>query len=236
MPTLVHDCPRCGATRTTFDVLAAIDVERRYSNASWQSNHEVFGVCRNCHVGTIFILMLTEYDLVNRGWSNELWSESIGLNDLFEVVRFVSLVDKSSHPCPDFAPEKVKNAFDEGAACMAIGCNNAAVSMFRLAIDLATKNLLPEDGVDGGPNAAQRKKLYNRIEWLHEKRIIGDDLLELASCVREDGNDGVHDGSLTEADGTDNLEFCEALLRRLFTEPARIEQAKLRREARRADG
>lgn len=235
MPTLVHDCPRCGAAKSTFDVLAAIDVERRYYSAAWQSNHEIYGVCRHCHVGTALVLKLTEYDFVNRGWPQDFWKSARALNDYFEVVSYIAIKDFNAVKCPDFVPENIKNAFDEGASCLVVAAHNAACAMFRLSIDLATKGLLPSTDDAGGPTAKQKSVLFHRIEWLAEKGLIGKDLLELASCVREDGNDGVHDGTLTIDDALDNLDFTEALLRRLFTESARVNIARSRRETRRQD-
>lgn len=235
MPTLVYDCSRCGAAKSTFDVLAAIDIKRRNFGPTWQSYHETYGVCRHCHVGTTFVLQLTEYDFVNRGWPQDFWQSARALNDFFKVISFIAIKDFNAVKCPDFVPENIKTAFDEGASCLVVAAYNAACAMFRLSIDLATKDLLPSIEDAGGPTARQRNKLFYRIEWLAEKDLIGNDLLELASCVREDGNDGVHDGTLTEDDALDNLEFTEALLRRLFTESARVNIARSRREARRQD-
>ena len=57
---------------------------------------------------------------------------------------------------------------------------------------------------------------------------------ELAKCVREDGNDGAHDGTLSEEEAADMLDFTTALLDRLISEKARIAKAEERRNARRA--
>jgi hypothetical protein len=58
-------------------------------------------------------------------------------------------------------------------------------------------------------------------------------LRELASCVREDGNDGAHAGTLSKEDAEDLLDFTCALLERLITEPKRLELAEARRNERR---
>lgn len=233
MPTIVHDCPRCGSKRGTFDVLAQIDVEARYGNASWQTNHEIYSRCRHCHVGTTFVLMLTEYAIIGRGISKDFWSSDVSLNDFFEVQTYISLKDASGVECPEHLPEEVEEAFLEAAACFSIACHNAACAMLRLSIELATKALIPTDSEPGGPSPKQRASLAGRLAWLFESGGLALDLKDLAGCIRENGNDSVHNGNLTHADAHDMLDFAVALLRRVYTEPERIALAKIRREERR---
>jgi hypothetical protein len=79
-----------------------------------------------------------------------------------------------------------------------------------------------------------RRDLGLRLQWLFETGVLPSDLQDLAACVREDGNDGAHQGNLSRQDVEDIMDFSVALLERLFTEPRRIELAKTRREERRA--
>lgn len=115
---------------------------------------------------------------------------------------------------------------------MSIGCYNAAGTMFRLCIDLATRAKLPEGDVEG-LNAKTRRDLGLRLPWLLDKGLLPQDLRELSTCIKEDGNDGAHQGTLGEDDAEDILDFSYELLERLYTEPKRIEIAKERRLARR---
>ncbi|KQS48531.1 hypothetical protein ASG20_14190 [Sphingomonas sp. Leaf198] len=64
---------------------------------------------------------------------------------------------------------------------------------------------------------------------------MAPELADLADCVREDGNDGAHDGTLGKADAEDLVDFTQQLLERVYSEPARLRIAKARREARRAE-
>ncbi|AEQ50983.1 hypothetical protein KKY_947 [Pelagibacterium halotolerans B2] len=57
---------------------------------------------------------------------------------------------------------------------------------------------------------------------------------ELSTCIHQDGNDGAHQGTLTKEDVDDLLDFTHALLTRLYTEPAKLQAAKARRDERRA--
>jgi hypothetical protein len=127
------------------------------------------------------------------------------------------------------------HAFVEAAKSMAIGCHNAAAAMFRLCLDLVTKPLLPNREREDvpQPTKAQRHRLADRIDWLIDQRAIAPELATLAHSVRQDANDGAHDGSLSKEDAEDLLDFTVALLQRHFTEPERLRLAEQRRIARR---
>jgi hypothetical protein len=126
----------------------------------------------------------------------------------------------------------IANAFREGAVSLVVGCWNAAGAMFRLAIDLATKPLLPAKEVEG-LNRKGRRDLGLRLQWLFDNKLLPSDLRELSSCVREDGNDAAHAGTLTKEDAEDLLDFTTALLEPIFTEPERLRLARERRDKRR---
>ena len=92
--------------------------------------------------------------------------------------------------------------------------------------------MLPEADGDG-LNSKVRRNLGLRLPWLFDRNLLPEALRELSSCIKEDGNDGAHEGSLQKEDAEDLLDFTTALLERLYTEPERLRLAKERREARR---
>ena len=108
--------------------------------------------------------------------------------------------------------------------------------MFRLCVDLATKPLLPDpaDSAKPQPNGKQRRDLGLRFPWLFDNGLLPESLRDLAHCIKEDGNDGAHAGTISEGDAEDVADFTEALLERLITEPAKIKLAASRRDQRRA--
>ena len=123
--------------------------------------------------------------------------------------------------------------FHEGVTCIAVGCYNAAGTMFRLCVDLTTKSMLPPKDTPG-LNTKTRCDLGLRLPWLFENGRLSEPLKDLSSCIKEDGNDGAHAGNLSEADASDLLDFSVALLERIYTEPERLQLAKERRDARRS--
>lgn len=229
---LCADCPRCGSHRVTFDVLAQNLVGREHG---WASIYEAFSVCRHCHKATTFVIRLHTYEVSETLKGKQIVQFDGSLNDFFAVREYVSLRDTNIQQPPEFLGKELEDAFREGATCFSVGCYNAAAAMFRLCIDLVTRPFLPNpsDTSTPQPNSKQRRDLGLRLQWLFEHNLLNSALKELATCIREDGNDGAHAGNLSKADAEDVLDFTYALLERLITEPKRIEEAEARRKARR---
>jgi hypothetical protein len=74
--------------------------------------------------------------------------------------------------------------------------------------------MLPKEDVPGLNNKT-RRDLGLRLPWLFERGILPSDLRDLSSCIREDGNDGAHQGTLTKEEAGDLLDFTNALLAQL---------------------
>ena len=235
MAMVVYDCPRCKAREITLDVLAGVHVGTRYD---WQEHWELYCKCRRCFKASVLQVSVREYGYAEAVDNiKKILAIDAGLNAFFNIDGYVSLKDHIGSSPPQYLPPNVETAFKEGTACLAIGCFNASGAMFRLAIDLATKHLLPEtDGTTGGPNRQQRKQLHERLIYLFGNGYLPDDLRELAECVKDDGNDGAHDGTLGKADAEDLLDFATQLFERMFTEPEKLRLAKQRRDERRQQG
>jgi Domain of unknown function (DUF4145) len=229
MSVLVANCPRCKSQYMTFDVRSMMKIAVQYG---WQRWYEAFGVCRSCKRGTIFVLRQRQHEdgaLDQRDLLNALAS----LDPHLEVDGFICLKDMAAESTPEYVEPPVSTAFHEGAVSVVVGNWNAAGTMFRLAIDLASKPLLPEGEVEG-LNSKTRRDLGLRLPWLFANGLLPNDLRELSTCVHQDGNDGAHAGTLTREDAQDLLDFARALLERIITEPARLRLARERRDQRRA--
>jgi hypothetical protein len=227
MPELVADCPRCNAENMTFDLLNQVLVGVQFE---WQHLMETFCICRNCGRPTIFVVSQKEpkFEWIAKGGLESL---TCSANQVVNVLRYIGLQDQSGENPPEYLPPNIEEIFNEGASCLAIGCNNAAVTMFRLCLDLATQALLPETGE--GLNNRVKRSLGLRLQWLFDNNILPDGLRELSTCIKDDGNDGAHEGTLEQHDAADILDFTYILLERLFTEPQRVKLAAERRASRR---
>lgn len=231
MAELVIDCPRCASKRITADVKSSnfLAIEHR-----WKLYYELFGVCRQCSRSTIFKVAL-ENEASSKSefyQAHSLVEQRGALNQDFEVLGYVSLKDRAAVETPRYLPEDISAAFNEAATCIAVQCWNASAAMFRLCIDLATKPMLPAEDVNG-LNRRIRRDLGLRLPWLFDNNLLPNDLRELAKCIREDGNDGAHAGTLTKADAEDLLDFSFVLLDRIYTEKERLRLAEERRLERR---
>jgi len=233
---LVANCPRCGARSVTFDLTAMHLVGIEYG---WAHTYESFSVCRHCQTSTTFVIIEKtghDVDLFKHSTPLKLESShkiSSSLNDYFDVRGFIGLKDQGTAAPPEHVPEPTASVFREGATCLNVECWNAAGTMFRMCVDLATRPMLPKEEVPG-LNKKVRRDLGLRIPWLFADGKLPSDLHDLSTAIKEDGNDGAHQGTLTRAEAEDLMDFTVRLLERLYTHPKQLEIAKERREKRRA--
>ena len=106
--------------------------------------------------------------------------------------------------------------------------------MFRLAVDIATLDLLPSD--DAEPQIKQAKRMLGqRLTWLFDNEKLPKRLKDLASIVKDDGNDAAHRGTVDKKSAEELVEFTERLLTELYTEPIKITSAMNRRSTARKE-
>lgn len=231
MSEIVTDCSRCRARHTTLNVMSenVIAVQQ-----GWQNVYEVFCVCRNCTKSSILVLVDENYETAklirNHGG---LVAFNCGINDFVRIRGVVSIKDNDPRPCPEYLPENIESVFKEGTVCLTTQCYNAAGTMFRLCLDLATKELLPSVD-ENGLTSSIRRSLGLRLGWLFKNNCLPPELEELSSAVKDDGNDGAHSGTLTVEEAEDLFEFSTLLLQRLYTHPRKLQLATERREKRRS--
>ena len=232
MATIVQDCPRCRAKMMTFDIRADTHVGRRYD---WQNIFEIYAVCRSCGRPSIMRISEVEFDRRTPFTdSGRICSVDLDLAGIFAFEYVITAADQAGLEAPSDLPAQIANIFDEGTRCLKIGCYNAAGTMFRLCLDLATEALLPAEDVEGGPNKHQRRNLAPRLAWLFENGCLPEDLKDLSDAVKANGDDGAHRGALDESEAQDIYDFAFALLDRLYSQPARLAAAALRRAQRRS--
>lgn len=231
MAFLREDCPRCGTKNVTFNVEG--QNSRGIVSSRWVESFEVFSICSHCSKATIFIVNNNKYELAETLLKNNSLVRNEGyINGFCDVKGYLSLKDNNITIAPSHTPSEIAEVFKEGSTCISVQCWNAAGAMFRTAIDLTTKTLLPPE--DEEPNNRIRKSLGLRLQWLFENGQLPLELKELAEAVQQDGNDGVHDASLLKHDALDLQDFTQQLLNRIYTVPGKIREAADRRAARRA--
>jgi hypothetical protein len=232
MAEFVADCPRCRAKRSTLDVYSSLVIASKYN---WKHYLEIACVCRTCAKYSIMMVSRKstsgfENVFGSVGTRNLLVQYRGSINDIVEFEDVITLKDIEIEPPPDHLPQNIRNAVLEANRCLSSACWNASAAMYRLALDLATKSLLP---ANGEPKPHVRRSLGLRLAWLFQNKMLSTELESLANCLKEDGNDGAHDGTLGSVDAEDIKDFTYLLLDRLYSEPARLAIAKERRLTRR---
>lgn len=233
MAVLVETCPRCSAEKMTLDILACkfIAENEFLRRRTTEYVIELCAACRHCKGCTVFILMTRDHPNMKKIMQPEFIASSDCVNNLCDVLKPITNADVTVPEVPNHLPPSIERVLLEGLTCQSVGCHNAAGSMFRLCVDLATKSMLPATGAE--MSAKVKRNLGLRLEGLFESKMLPDSLRDLAMCIKDDGNDGVHDGTLASADVEDMRDFTIALLERLYTEPEKLRLANERRVARR---
>ncbi|WP_295376832.1 DUF4145 domain-containing protein [uncultured Stenotrophomonas sp.] len=134
----------------------------------------------------------------------------------------VSVIDaypaKETLDAPDHVSDAVRRPFVQGLDNAERGNSDAAASMFRKAIDVATRELDP---------STTGKPLAKRIDLLADNGKLTSDLKEWAHLIRLDGNQGAHDDEELSRDEIEQLkEFTRLFLIYTFTLPAQVQARK----------
>ena len=233
MSTLIDTCPRCQTKNTTLDV-AAINYLDSIISGDYRQ-YEAFCICRQCEKATVFVLVDKKLKYGSDSTRNfDLdYDYAIPKQDV-EIVRFLSIADIGTIPIPDHTPNGgIKISFREAIRSYAAGNWNAAGCMFRSCIDLTTKQIIQKKI----PNEYDRLKkldLKRRLKELFNTNYLDVNLEGLARCIREDGNDAVHEVTLLKEDAEDLQDFAERLIISVFTIPENIRRAEQRRDKRRS--
>jgi hypothetical protein len=86
-------------------------------------------------------------------------------------------------PSAEELPEQVRVALEEGKRCLTVAAWNAAVTMVRRALEVATHE-------KGAPD--NLRNLQAKIQWLEQQGLIVRSQREACDAVRWFGNDGAH--------------------------------------------
>ncbi|HFE9908094.1 TPA: DUF4145 domain-containing protein [Acinetobacter baumannii] len=241
MSTFVLNCPKCLAQNSTFSA-EAYKANLTSEYRIW----EIFSVCRACSHSMVITAKVTpsiynslvrstisseRLSLIHSRLSDLILKESTHLNDYFFNFGYYPIIPMSTEP-PEYLPIEIEEIFTEASKCLSIGCFNASAAMFRLCLDIVTKKIV-EQNENLGPTRENKKTIHSRLSWIFQNNILHRNLEELARCIKDDGNDGAHDGNIGKAEADDLLDFTVVLLDNVYTQPERIRLAQERRLQRR---
>lgn len=216
MAFFVRDCVRCGVKSVQHMLVG----QGHIKHFDW----EVAGACANCKQVSVYALHLNSTGIAPSSYSENL--ENDGTRLAKTPVRIATVPAHVS----EHVPARIAGLFREANECRQMTWYEAAGSMYRKTLDVATKHIFTHD-----PRLSDKKPanaLRSRIKAMGEMGILEHDIVELADIVALDGNDAVHDEdpyTKEEAEALEDLTF--DLLDRLFVRPAKIAAVKAKQIA-----
>lgn len=237
--TVVMDCPRCGVLNTTMTI-------KGFTETSRENIWEFLALCRACRKASCIqgeLQYIEEWIRAARQCGENLIKfkkekvyeclkqNNVDLLDYFEEISFQPTL-KNIRPSPEHLPSQIHELFEEASKCLSIGCFNAAGAMFRLCLDITTKDIINKNS-GKQPTTDNQKTIHKRLTWIFDQGILPRSLDDLSRCIKDDGNDAAHDGNIGKAEAEDLLDFTKILLERIYTEPENIRIAAERRQQRR---
>ncbi|MNR17064.1 hypothetical protein D3C85_1337050 [compost metagenome] len=195
MAVYSHTCPHCGTDSVAFHVAWSYQLN--------DANRVAVGICGKCRLP----LTLHLY-----GYENNPEKFPGDLTARWEVHAVWPV--QPILAAPRHTPKSVARRFMEGEEAYRRQSWNASVSMYRSALDIATKAM---SDVPEGLN------FYSRLKWLHENHFITQQMKDWADHVRVEGNEALHDPEeFEETDAKPLRLFTETFLRYIYELPGEV--------------
>jgi len=209
MAILRRNCPHCPTENVGFDV--------RWAERIGDKHHiwNCAAICGACRKPVAFVASAQNANIhanpsQHNGEIEPTWIVPV----IWPIVTPTS--------APPHTPPLVRKRFLEGEDSFKRRNWNAAVAMYRSALDIATK------GMDGVP---QGKSFFERLIWLHDQHRITPDIKAWADHVRVDGNAALHDPEEFTGDDAKALRFfTEMFLRYVFELPGEVAEFRAKAE------
>lgn len=204
MGILTTNCPHCGTQSVGFQIIFSKTPKDNSYN-----QHNCLAVCGGCLRPICFIAV--------RNDSTETPHQFVGnISGKYQISQTWPLPKPIA--IPPHCPKAVSGRFNEGEQAFERKNWNAAVAMYRSALDIATKEMVPE---------AASKLMAARLKWMLDNGRLTQDLFDWASHVRIGGNEALHDpDDFGEGDAKPLRYFTEMFLRYVYELPGEV--ARLR--------
>ena len=208
MANIVTTCPHCGTRHVAFPIkwAAPADINARFWNCA--------ATCGSCGGPVCFRVRNRSQVSSSPEKHNGVLDDSWVLGPVWPSI--------SDSQAPKHTPPAVARRFIEGENAFKGGSWNAAVAMYRSALDIATK------AIEGVP---AKETFYKRTVWLNENHLITPAMRDWADHVRIEGNEALHDpDDFTEEDAEPLRLFTETFLRYMFELPGEVEAFRSRQK------
>ncbi|GAA1543378.1 hypothetical protein GCM10009788_52350 [Nocardioides humi] len=126
---------------------------------------------------------------------------------------------------PD-VPEHIASTADEAHQSLSIGAHRGAIALARAVVEATAK----DHGITKG-------MLDKKIDEMAKQGVISDAMKDAAHEIRFAGNEVAHadlaEEPITKEDAEEVLALMDAILTRVYQEPAQVARVRQRREERR---
>lgn len=217
-PTLKANCPNC---RTVDQAFSYQHFYLHTANWGGLVRETLLFSCNGCS----FPLTVVIWRIGNHG--STISDKSIQIHPDYNDKAW-AVIDIFPGPymvgsAPEHTPENIASFFNQGCGALERGYWDIAGMGYGKALDTATKRLIRLK--EGDDSSALKYKLQKRIDWLHEKGCLTDQLKDWAHIVRIERNDASHEEEpFTKEEAEQLHQFTEVFLLYVFTLPGRIEQ------------
>lgn len=204
MPVLVHDCPYCGAEHVGFEFLSS-----RPAPSLGQHVYNSMFACNACAKAVVALIR-------TKGANVEVILGNV--NDSIHIHSIQIFPQRQAASCPEYCSPEISKAFLQAEENIMRGHAEAAASMDRRAIEIATKLIAPD---------LAAKKLNERINDLSTRHMITPALKDWAHGLRIFGNEALHDiEGVTIEEARQAHELTRFMLIYLFTLPEQVRLSK----------
>jgi hypothetical protein len=217
MPSLILECPHCGAEKIGFTVLYQAQATINPQNVV--KRFRVYMSCSNCEEAVIGI-----FDKPAAS-PNPQDPTSCPIDPRMMGWRLTKIypTPKPSQS-PDYTPDYLKKIFLQAANALRRGDPDASGAMSRKVVDVSTQQLLGEE-------SKNYHNIQGRIDALATANRLTPDLKDWAHQVRLGGNDAAHNiDPFTPEEADELLNFAELYLTYVYALPGRLKERRERAE------
>ncbi|WP_307152968.1 DUF4145 domain-containing protein [Rhodopseudomonas julia] len=234
MPLIVKiDCPHCHTKSSGFEVHGGFrrsrDVHRTPNGVPQYLYDDWFllscGRCLKCITAQYTFLDSKELSLENT-LKRHGSLESLGYRYEAHFPTEIHLEE------PEHLPEKVALPFRQAVSNISAQNWDAAGTMARKALDVATRDIARTRIEDETKSKDTVKAwLKKRIQTLREEGLLTRDLSDLASILKDGGDEAAHDDEPYNAEDARKLiAYAQAFLTYAYTVPGMVKEVRERVE------
>ena len=219
-------CPRCGvATQATvWSKYAWIN-----DGASEKPESSYFVVCSGCDEPSLFESYSDSSKFLQKLSDKNLSPIDILKDGGPRIEKWNKQYPVEKIPdAPKHLPKLPEMFYLEACSCLLNGFPNAAGSMFRKTLEVATLS----DEIRGRIPAEvslkfEKAKLFVRLQMTKEYNIITGSLFDLTDTIRLEGNEAIHGMLIYTIEQAHNLKtFVDAFLNLVFSIPHQIKSVR----------